>query len=256
MLVTLGKHDVTIPQTDEDLLTFFDRIRYTIRDYKQQANGLIDIHILHEFIAVITTTTETTTNEPSNTNDDEIVEMVLRCMINALCDNETATTIFLVELQGINILVTLLHHIKTSTIAYQITKMIYMMISQFEKIAMPLLLCWRLIDPAQTSSNPHDTSNVINDVPITIADVFITHLEQCQNIQTVIDTHELTPIPPPPPPSGQTNHLHANRDEDNVPVHCSGEYTLHPIVSLLLLFFTTILRHPIHCLTLYIIPCL
>ena len=223
LLVALGVDESRTVGEKGDLLSFLDRIRNTIRDNKNQANGLIDIHILREFITAITTT-----EEPNGSND-EIVEMVLRCMINALCDNETATTILILELHGISVVVTLLHRTKTSSIAYQITKLIYMLISQFEKIAMSSLLSWRLANTVPTLPSNDPSTTVGHSAPTMIADVLITHLEQCQINQIAIDIH--SPPPPPPLTSGQT-HLHSSSRDEDGPVHCSGECTLHPAASL------------------------
>ena len=224
LLVALGADESPTLRTAGDLLSFFDRIRNTIRDNKNQANGLIDINILRELSTAITTT-----DEPIGANE-EIVEMVIRCMINAMCDSETATTIFVQELHGISVLVTLLHRTKTSSIAYQITKLIYMMISQYEKVVMSSLLCWQLdvstaAACAATTLPSNDTSNVVNNAPITIADVFITHLEQCLTHHPAMDI-----VKPPLPPSDHT-HPHSSSDDNHV--YCSGECTF------LLLSFAT-----------------
>lgn len=161
MMGALGVADAVPLSASDPAEPFLDQVRNTLRDKKADANALIENDVLTELLEV------------AEGADERASEMAVRCTVNALCDNGPATDRFADKLGGVTRVVTLLHR-KSSPIAFHLTKLLYMLVSQRNWVVVPTLLAFRLDVAAPAGGAAAGAS-------VNIADVFTAHLERCRD---------------------------------------------------------------------------
>ena len=161
MMGALGVADAVPLSASDPAEPFLDQVRNTLRDKKADANALIENDVLTELLEV------------AEGVDERASEMAVRCTVNALCDNGPATDRFADKLGGVTRVATLLHR-KSTPIAFHLTKLLYMLVSQRNWVVVPTLLAFRLDAAAPAGGAAAGAS-------INIADVFTAHLERCRD---------------------------------------------------------------------------
>ena len=162
--VTTLKEPSELINDPGDLMLLLDQLRNVIRDQKGVANPLITADVLNEFMGVVETMSPVAST----------VELALRCMVNALCDNEAAQVIFTEDMKGSHRLVTILHALSGTT-AFHATKLVFMLVAQRPDSVVPILLSLNLLLEQLPDTRPR---------MCTIADVLAAQLRRCISDET------------------------------------------------------------------------
>lgn len=163
--VTTLKEPSELIHDQRDLTLLLDQLRNIIRDKKDMVNPLmITADVLSEFMLVVETMSPVAST----------VELALRCIVNALCDNDAAQVIFTENMKGLHRLVTLLHALSGTT-AFHATKLLFMLVAQRADSVVPILLSLNLL----LEQSP-DTSTRM----CTLTDVLAGQLRRCISDET------------------------------------------------------------------------